>query len=556
MKRLLSTSMMILALLTVMVTVPVVQSHADKADLKPFGQSRVGGKMLNITLGKGDVIDVAGDVADVLIANPAIADVVALQSRKLYIVGSQLGNTNMTLLDENGGVMAQYDINVKIDEKQIQAYLGEIYPNENVKIKALNDQVILTGSVSNPATASKISQVVAAYIGEIQEMKGTTDEIIVNLLQVRGEQQVMLKVKIFEASKTLLRELGIESDLGGTGQTLDNVNGILGSDGSVSLTRAAMATGALVFNDGNLGPLSLLASALEDENVAHILAEPNLTAISGEEAGFLAGGEFPVPGGRDDEGNVIIQFRSFGVSLNFRPTVMSEDRISLQLNTEVSSLARDESVTISGLDVPGLNVRRASTTVEVPSGGGLMIAGLLESQAVKGMSGLPGIRDVPVLGDLVSSRSFNRDESELIVMVTAYLVKPYAEQAAELKKRQDAPYNPVPVKHSSIRQGAPSPVPMKVEEQVIPVRQLGENDMPAIPPPQVAERKTKAPAAPQQDEPRSVAAKAAPVIDRGPVAAQSNSPLKSTFADNIRRIYGRKAPEMLNEDMRFGYLVQ
>lgn len=551
MKRLLSTSMMIVALLTVMVTVPVVKSHADKADLKPFGQSRIGGEMLNITLGKGDVIDVKGDVADVLIANPAIADVVALQSRKLYIVGSQLGNTNMTLLDENGGVMAQYDINVKIDEKQIQAYLREIYPDENVKIKALNDQVILTGSVSNPGTASKISQVVAAYIGEIQEMKGTTDEIIVNLLQVRGEQQVMLKVKIFEASKTLLRELGIESNLGGTGQTLDNVDGIFDTDGSVSLTRAAMATGALVFNDGNLGPLSLLASALEDENVAHILAEPNLTAISGEEAGFLAGGEFPVPGGRDDEGNVIIQFRSFGVSLNFRPTVMSENRISLQLNTEVSSLARDESVTIAGLDVPGLNVRRASTTVEVPSGGGLMIAGLLESQAVKGMSGLPGIRDVPVLGDLVSSRSFNRDESELIVMVTAYLVKPYAEQAAELKKRQDAPYNPVPVKHSA-RQVPPSQAPMNVEEQVIPVRQLGENDMPAVPAPQVAERKART----RGGDEGSVAVKAAPVVDRGPVAAQSNSPLKSTFADNIRRIYGRKAPEMLNQDMRFGYLVQ
>src|SRR5688500_19987390 len=129
----------------------------------------------------------------------------------------------------------------------------------------------------------------------------------------------------------------------------------------------------------------------------HTLAVPNLTAISCEEGGFLACGEFPVPAVRDSEGNVIIQFRSFGVSLNFRPTVLSENRISLQLNTEVSSLAQDESVTLAGVDVPGLNIRRASTTVEVPSGGGLMIGGLLESKAVKGMACLPGIRDVPVL---------------------------------------------------------------------------------------------------------------------------------------------------------------
>jgi pilus assembly protein CpaC len=239
------------------------------------------------------------------------------------------------------------------------------------------------------------------------------------------------------------------------------------------LTQPAFGLGALVFNDGNFGPLSILVQALEQGDMVRTLAEPNLTAISGQEAGFLAGGEFPVPAGRDTDGNVIIQFRSFGVSLNFRPVVLSENRISLQLNTEVSSLARDESVTLAGVDVPGLNIRRASTTVEVPSGGGLMIGGLLQSSTVKGMAGLPGIRDVPVLGDLVSSRSFNREETELVVLVTAYLVTPYAEKH---NKQQPAP-------------------------------------------------------------------------------VEKNSPLSAAFADNIRRIYGRKAPDFLNDGSRFGYLI-
>jgi Flp pilus assembly secretin CpaC len=261
---------------------------------------------------------------------------------------------------------------------------------------------------------------------------------------------------------------------------------------------------------------------LEDEDMAHILAEPNLTAISGEEAGFLAGGEFPVPAGRDSDGNVLIQFRSFGVSLNFRPIVMSENRISLQLKTEVSSLSRDQSVTIAGLDVPGLNVRRASTTVEVPSGGGLMIAGLLESQAVKSMSGLPGIREVPVLGDLVSSRSFNRDESELVVLINAYLVKPYAEQVAELHKQQDAPYRPIP-----IRQTQSTITPAPVQQQPVMVAPQAEPVMPALPAP-VAMRET-------------------PAI---------NPALKSVFSNNIRRIYGRKAPSILeDETVSFGYLI-
>ncbi|HBR68761.1 MAG TPA: phospholipid-binding domain-containing protein, partial [Rhodospirillaceae bacterium] len=192
---------------------------------------------------------------------------------------------------------------------------------------------------------------------------------------------------------------------------------------------------------GGIGAIGLFLNALEEENMINILAEPNLTAVSGEQAGFLAGGEFPVPVGRDQVGNLVIEFREFGVSLNFKPVVMSDKRISLQMNTEVSSLDFDNAITLADTQVPGLSVRRADTTVEIPSGGSLMIAGLLQSEAVEGMAGLPGIRKTPVLGDLVSSKNFQRDETELVVIVTSYLVEPHADEnkAAEVPAEQQRP---------------------------------------------------------------------------------------------------------------------
>jgi pilus assembly protein CpaC len=207
--------------------------------------------------------------------------------------------------------------------------------------------------------------------------------------------------------------------------------------------------------------------------LSNTLAEPNLTAISGEQAGFLAGGEFPVPTGRDRNGNITIEYRAFGVSLNFVPTVVTDDRISLQLNTEVSSLDFNQGITISEVSVPGLDVRRASTTIEMGSGSSLMIAGLMKSEAVKNLAGVPGIKDTPVLGDLVSSHSFTREETELLVIVTPMLVQPYAENRHILRK------------------------------------------------------------------------------DKAPETHQ----LAMTFAKNIRRIYGTKAPEMNEKGDTFGYII-
>lgn len=191
--------------------------------------------------------------------------------------------------------------------------------------------------------------------------------------------------------------------------------------------------GQLFFDDNQgFGPLKVALQALERQGLVNTLAEPNLTAISGETAGFLAGGEFPVPVGRDNEGNVTLEFKQFGVSLNFTPVVMSKDRISMQLATEVSALSDSNGLELVGTNIPGLTVRRAQTTVEMGSGGSIMIAGLIQSDTVNSFNGVPGIMDVPILGDLFKSKSFERNETELVIIVTPYLVEPFAKPEAEL----------------------------------------------------------------------------------------------------------------------------
>ncbi len=384
---------------------------------------------LYIPLGKAELIDVEGAVADVLVANPGIVDVVAVQANRLYVVGLQVGDTNLIVLDDAGDVVKRLDLHVNYDLKAIQSLVDSLFPEETVKIAAVHDQILITGTVSTAENAGRITKLLAAYVSDLQELDGVADELITNMIEVRGEQQVMLQVRIVEASRSVAKELGIE--LNTSGATNLNTSLIGATSGGIGLINDAAGVFTLLQDTkaSEIGILDLELSALEEEGLVNILAEPNLTAVSGQQAGFLAGGEFPVPTGRDQDGNVVIDFREFGVALNFRPVVLSESRISLNLRTEVSSLDFTNAVVLAGLTVPGLDVRRAETTVEVQSGGSLMIAGLLQSSAVKNMAGLPGIRNTPILGDLISSDNFQRDESELIIIITPYLVTPYAERA-------------------------------------------------------------------------------------------------------------------------------
>ena len=484
---------------------PFASAMADKTDLQEIGKMAQD-PMVEIMLGKAEVVDIGGNVSDVLVANPSVVDVMAVKSNRLYLVGTELGDTNIITLDEEGNILKRLNVHVQMDTHKLEAMIGELYPNEEVQLRSLTDQVVLTGDVSTPAVANKIANMVAQYVAEVQELEAATvDSVITNMLGVRGEQQVMLRVKIVEASRSALQDLGLESNL--------SQGANLGAVGVTAATASALGlasptqlfAAALNYDAGGFGPLNFLARALEQEGIVNTLAEPNLTAISGEQAGFLAGGEFPIPTQLDQNGNLIYEFRPFGVSLNFRPVVMSENRISLQMTTEVSTTSFDQNLQLQGINIPTFNVRRAETTVELPSGGTLMIAGLLQSDTVSGLTQLPGVGDIPVLGDLVKSDTFSRDESELVVIITPYLVQPFAQNNA-----------------------APAPLPQPVPAST--------GQAPAQP---VLMPTSTQPARPEEQ----------------PVRQKSE--LNKTFKSNLKRTYGEKATTTLPDGQGgFGYMME
>jgi len=401
-------------------------ANADKANLAKIAGVKPSG--VTLTLGKADMVSIKGEIADVLVADPSVVDVMAVKSNKLYLVGSSIGDTNIMALDADGNILRKVNIHVKMDTSKLQSMIRELYPNESIKVKALGDQLVLTGDVSTPANANKITNLVGKFAAEGNGVSiDQADSLIVNMLGVRGEQQVMLKVKIVEVSRSAVKNLGLNLEALGA-------SGVDGS-GSVDITQGLglsapqqFANAVLSYNSGTFGNLNFIAQALEQEGIINTLAEPNLTAISGEQAGFLAGGEFPIPTEIDRNGNLIYEFKPFGVSLNFKPHVMSKDRISMQLTTEVSTTSFENNLQLNGINVPTFNVRRAETNVELPSGGTLMIAGLIESESISNLTQLPGVKNIPVMGDLIKSDSFQRSESEVLVMVTPYLVTPFADR--------------------------------------------------------------------------------------------------------------------------------
>lgn len=412
-------------------------ARADKTNIGAMGHQL--DPDVTVMLGKAEMINIGGDIADVLVANPSIVDVMAIKSNRLYVVGSSLGDTNIMALDANGDIIKKINIHVQMDTERLQGMISELYPNEPVEIRGLTDQLVLTGDVSNPSVANKIVNLVGRYAADAQGRSDTPDNIVVNMMGVRGEQQVMLRVKIVEASRNSLKDLGLETNSNGGGG-IGDLGASFATSAALGLTNPTqLGIAALNYSSGDFGNLNFLARALEEEGIVNTLAEPNLTSISGEQAGFLAGGEFPIPTQLDENGNLVYEFRPFGVSLNFTPTVMSADRISLQLSTEVSTTSFDRNLQLNGINVPTFNVRRAETTVELPSGGTLMIAGLLQSDSISGLTQLPGIGDVPVVGDLVKSDTFNRDESEVVVMITPYLVKPFAQNRSAQSQSKSIP---------------------------------------------------------------------------------------------------------------------
>jgi pilus assembly protein CpaC len=320
-------------------------------------------------------------------------------------------------------------------------------PNSSIQVQAMNDNVVLTGSVASALESTRAADLAARFTGDPKK--------VVNMLGIAGGQQVMLKVRIAEMDRNIAKQFGVNlaaaKVVGGStpigistanqfnlvGQALSDLSGLQAGQVCNSTSTAGNPFGALsgggICNVQNNVQGQL--KALERVGLVHMLAEPNLTAVSGETAKFLAGGEFPVPASRDRDGNITVEFKQFGVGLSFTPVVVAPGRISLQLSSEVSELSNTGAFTLSGssttqgLTIPALTVRRTATTIELPSGGSFAVAGLMQHNTKQVIDGFPGVKDLPVLGALFRSRDFADDQTELVVLVSAYLVEPTTEAA-------------------------------------------------------------------------------------------------------------------------------
>jgi pilus assembly protein CpaC len=395
------------------------------------------GNFLALGIGKSIVVDLPRDAKDVLIANPAIANAVIRSTRRAYLIGVKAGQTNIVFFDENGQQIASYDIEVALDAVGVRAAIQRLAPSSQVKVDAIADSIVLSGSVASAAEAQHIFDTAARMVGDANK--------VVNGLTIRDREQIMLKVTVAEVQRNILKQLGV--DLNGTNVNIGSAVVNFENTNPFSAQNTLLSSSAVrpTFNLPNGGTVSATIRAMEQAGVMRTLAEPNLTAISGETAKFLAGGEFPIPAGQSCDATsgqcqVQIQFKQFGVALEFTPVVLSEGKISLRVATEVSELSSEGAIRLSAVTIPALRVRRANSTVELSSGGTLVMAGLLQEQTKHNINGLPGLMNLPVLGALFKSRDYLMGQTELMIMVTPYVVR--ATSQNELVRPDDGFANP------------------------------------------------------------------------------------------------------------------
>jgi pilus assembly protein CpaC len=387
---------------------------------------------------KGQLIRLPRPAAAVFVADPEVADVQAHSPTLVYVFGRRSGTTTLFAVDENEDVLLQREIVVEHHLSALQDVLREVAPEARIEVRSVDGGIILDGAVRDPVKAQELREIAGRYLGE--------NETLINRVSVASPTQVNLRVRVAEVSREVTKLFGINWEaiftpgdfLFGlaTGRSFTTGGGLpflRGTDvaGDVNSFFGNYSNGDVTING--------IIDALEREGLVNVLAEPNLTALSGETASFLAGGEFPVPIGQDDD-EITIEFKQFGVSLAFTPTVLSASRISLRVRPEVSELSEKGAIKLGDLVIPALATRRAETTVELGSGQSFAIGGLISNSTRNNLDKVPGLGDVPVLGTLFRSTSFRRSESELVIIVTPYLVAPVA--SAQLATPRDGLEDP------------------------------------------------------------------------------------------------------------------
>ncbi len=380
--------------------------------------------VLSVPMNRAVVVESETPFAELSIANPAIADISSLSDRTIYVLGKSPGLTTLTILDASGRLITNVDVRVAADVTEFKERLRQILPGEKIEVRTANDGIVLSGVVSSSSRLQRALDLAERY----------AEGRVSNLMSVGGIQQVMLKVRFAEMQRTVSKALSSSLSLGGTilsGDVgLSGGNGTTTTSGSVGNSLAGNLpanntnNGAVLFgfNAGNT-QVGILLEALEQKGVVRTLAEPNLVALSGQEARFLAGGEYPVPISQDND-EITVQFKPFGVELSFIPRVVDGDLINLELEAAVSEIDPTEGFQVNGFEIDAFTRRETSTTVELRDGESFAIAGLLRDDFVDDNSQLPWLGDVPVLGALFRSASYQRSQTELVIIITSHLVTP------------------------------------------------------------------------------------------------------------------------------------
>lgn len=408
---------------------------------------------LSIPVGRSELVTTTAEMGEVIVADPEVADIYVHGKNKVSVIGKGLGITNVRLFDGNNNLIRELIVQVTYDLPAIRKAIKDFLPYENVSVVMVNTRVALTGEVTSVAAADTALKIAEQFVqtkikGEAlaeapqaaEKPDPAAEGAVLNLMKVSAGQQVMLRVRVGEIQRDSLKNLGVNLQAIKTGDTpfllgtggglasmftaAEAVDGVVPS-GLNTFTTNANSRGAMRFgyvnNAGN--GVAAMIEALEKDGLFKLLAEPNLVALSGEEAQFLAGGEFPIAIPQGD-GTIGIEFKTFGVGVKFSPLVLSENRIRLKVQPEVSELSQEGQVTLNGIVIPALSTRRANTTIELAPGESFMIAGLMKDNMKTSIQQLPGLSEIPVLSALFRSTEYQRNETELVLAVTPYLVDP------------------------------------------------------------------------------------------------------------------------------------
>ncbi|MDP8995538.1 MAG: type II and III secretion system protein family protein [Pseudomonadota bacterium] len=425
-----------LLLTSLLLVVPIVPHSAFASDIAPIStQAAQTGRFFRIALNKSAIVTLPAEAKEVVVGNNDIVDVQVRNKTTAYLFARKNGSTNIFFFDAKGQQIMALDLEVAIDTLALQNLIRRTLPGTRITVDVLGSNVVLSGVAVNALEATTAVSLANEYYTQVSNFGFSSNSApkVVNTIKVLGDDQVMLQVKMVEIQRDVLKQWGVNFgaaiNAGAFAFNLSNVNPFTNS-----LISAAQGYGASI-SDGNGNSFTSIVRAMESDGVLHTLAEPNLTAVSGQGASFKAGGEFPyqVCTGIGASGTCTIAFKNYGVGLDFTPTVLSAGRINLKIHTEVSELNQSQLGSSGGTSsVPSLITRSADTVLETPDGGSMMLAGLIRENTRQTINGTPGLRNLPVLGALFRSRDFISNQTELVVIVTPHIVRSAAQKQFEV----------------------------------------------------------------------------------------------------------------------------